>query len=109
MTPPVSPSSTAAVLWRIVTPLASPFSRLQLIIRHFSTLHSSRMTKSFKVAKVTELQDGQMKEVDIPGTEGKVLLSKVKGEFYATGAKCTRTALSLCKSLEADWEITVLR
>ena len=49
------------------------------------------MTKSYKVAKVSELKDGQMKEVEIPGTEGKVLLSRVKGSFYATGAKCTRT------------------
>jgi predicted regulator of Ras-like GTPase activity (Roadblock/LC7/MglB family) len=37
------------------------------------------MSKSFKVAQVSELKDGQMKEVEIPGTEGKVLLSKVKG------------------------------
>lgn len=50
------------------------------------------MTKSYKVAKVSELKDGQMKEVEIPGTEGKVLLSRVKGSFYATGAKCTRTS-----------------
>jgi nitrite reductase/ring-hydroxylating ferredoxin subunit len=95
MTVPVSSSSTAALLWRIVSPLAPPFSRLQLIARHLSTTRPSRMTKTFKVAEVTELQDGQMKEVDIPGTEGKVLLSKVKGEFYATGAKCTRNALPL--------------
>jgi len=49
------------------------------------------MTKTFKVAKVTELKDGQMKEVEIPGTDGKVLLSKVQGQFYATGSRCTRT------------------
>jgi nitrite reductase/ring-hydroxylating ferredoxin subunit len=48
------------------------------------------MTKIFKVAKVSELKDGQMKEVEIPGTEGKILLSRVKGSFYATGSKCTR-------------------
>jgi len=53
------------------------------------------MTKSYKVAKVSEMKDGQMKEVEIPGTEGKVLLSRVKGSFYATGAKCTRTSPSL--------------
>jgi nitrite reductase/ring-hydroxylating ferredoxin subunit len=51
------------------------------------------MSKSFKVAKTTELQDGQMKEVEIPGTEGKVLLSRVKGQFYATGNKCTRMSM----------------
>lgn len=48
------------------------------------------MTKPIKVAKVTDLKDGQMKEVEIPGTEGKVLLSRVKGKFYATGSRCTR-------------------
>ena len=103
MTPPVS-TSTVALLSRI---LASPFSRLQLIVRPLSTTRSHNMTKTFKVAQVTELQDGQMKEVDIPGTEGKVLLSKVKGEFYATGAKCTRTP-SPC-SWWADGEIMVRR
>jgi nitrite reductase/ring-hydroxylating ferredoxin subunit len=48
------------------------------------------MSKSFKVAKTSDLKDGQMKEVEIPGTEGKVLLSRVKGQYYATGNKCTR-------------------
>lgn len=52
------------------------------------------MSKSFKVAKASDLKDGQMKEVEIPGTEGKVLLSKIKGQFYATGNKCTRTPFS---------------
>jgi len=52
------------------------------------------MTKSYKVAKISELKDGQMKEVEIPGTEGKVLLSRVKGSFYATGARCTRKSPS---------------
>jgi len=58
--------------------------------RGFST--SIPMSKAYVVAQVQDLKDGQMKEVDIPGSEGKVLLSRVKGEFYATGAKCTRTA-----------------
>ena len=57
--------------------------------RHFSA-SAAGMSKSFKVAQVSELKDGQMKEVEIPGTEGKVLLSKVKGQFYATGNRCTR-------------------
>jgi nitrite reductase/ring-hydroxylating ferredoxin subunit len=49
------------------------------------------MTNTFKVAKVSDLKDGQMKEVEIPGTDGKVLLSRVKGNIYATGNRCTRT------------------
>ena len=57
------------------------------------------MTKTFKVAKVSELNDGQMKEVEIPGAEGKILLSRVKGSFYATGSKCTRKLPYACRKL----------
>lgn len=59
------------------------------------------MTKTFKVAKVSELKDGQMKEVEIPGAEGKILLSRVKGNFYATGSRCTRKLLLYLH--EIDW------
>jgi apoptosis-inducing factor 3 len=59
------------------------------------------MTKIFKVAKVSELKDGQMKEVGIPGTEGKILLSRIKGSFYATGSKCTRKLPSYLQELLA--------
>ena len=72
------------------TLFTKPFNRrLILINRPFLTTTPKMQT--FKVAKVSDLKDGQMKEVDIPGTEGKVLLSRVKGSFYATGARCTRT------------------
>jgi hypothetical protein len=70
--------------------ILTSLTRLNLLYRHFSTT-SARMTKTFKVAKVSDLKDGQMKEVEIPGTDGKVLLSRVKGDFYATGNRCTRT------------------
>jgi len=39
------------------------------------------------VAKVSDLKDGEMKEVELG--EGKVLLVKDKGQIYATGNKCT--------------------
>ena len=58
-----------------------------------------KMTKTFKVAKVSELKDGQMKEVEIPGTERKILLSRVKGSFYATGSRCTRKLLLYLQEL----------
>ena len=40
-----------------------------------------------KVAKVQDLQDGDMREVVVGKT--KVLLTRLKGKFYAIGAECT--------------------
>jgi len=86
------PSTISSLTTTIQTTLTRPLKLLNLLNRHMvSTRSSSTMSKLFKVAKLSDLKDGQMKEVDIPGTEGKVLLSRVKGEYYATGAKCTRT------------------
>jgi apoptosis-inducing factor 3 len=61
------------------------------------------MTKTFKVANVSELKDGQMKEVEIPGTEGKILLSRVKGSFYATGSRCTRKLPLYLELISVDY------
>ena len=85
MTYSLSSSITTAIL----NTFTKPLNRLFPIRRHIITT-SPRMTKSFKVAKISDLKDGQMKEVEIPGADGKVLLSKVEGNFYATGARCTR-------------------
>ncbi|CAG8568422.1 4419_t:CDS:10 [Paraglomus brasilianum] len=41
------------------------------------------------VAKVSDIKDGEMKEVAFGPSEAKVLLSKVKGQIYATSHKCT--------------------
>lgn len=86
MTPPSS-SSLSTILTSITRPA---LSRLTLLTRHFSTPSQVKMTKSFKVAKISDLKDGQMKEIEIPGAEGSILLSRVQGSFYATGNKCTR-------------------
>jgi len=75
----------------LLTSFTRPLSRLQQLRRQFSS--AAKMSTSFKVAKTSDLKDGQMKEVEIPGTEGKVLLSRVKGQYYATGNRCTRTDL----------------
>jgi NADPH-dependent 2,4-dienoyl-CoA reductase/sulfur reductase-like enzyme/nitrite reductase/ring-hydroxylating ferredoxin subunit len=45
------------------------------------------MLMEAKVAKVQDLQDGDMQEVVIGET--KVLLTRIKGRFYAIGAECT--------------------
>lgn len=45
------------------------------------------MPRKAKVAKVHDLQDGEMREVAIGKT--KVLLVRLKGKFYAIGGECT--------------------
>ncbi len=45
------------------------------------------------VAQVSDLQDGEMKEVSVAKT--KVLLTKVEGKFFATGANCTHYGAKL--------------
>ncbi len=42
--------------------------------------------KSVAVARVSDLKDGEMKEVSLDGTP--ILLARVAGEFYALGAHC---------------------
>ena len=39
------------------------------------------------IAKVSDLQDGEMKEVAVGET--KVLLTRIKGKFHAIGGICT--------------------
>lgn len=46
-------------------------------------------------AKVSDLQDGSMKQVKINETE--ILLARVDGKFYATGAHCTHYGAPLAK------------
>jgi len=53
--------------------------------------------EKIKVASTADLKDGSMKEVDFK--DQKVLLSKVKGQFYATGAKCTHYGAPLAKGV----------
>jgi predicted regulator of Ras-like GTPase activity (Roadblock/LC7/MglB family) len=66
-------------------------SRVSALTRAIST--QVNMAQSYKVVKVSELKDGQMKEVAIPGTQDKILLSRIQGSFYATGSRCTRILL----------------
>ncbi len=43
--------------------------------------------KKVRVAKAGDLEDGQMKAFEV-GDDNKILLSKIDGKFYATGASC---------------------
>ena len=49
------------------------------------------------VAKVNDLQDGQMQQVSVGET--KVLLAKVNGKFHAVGAFCTHYQAPLAKGV----------
>lgn len=51
--------------------------------------------KYFPVAKVSDLKDGQMKQISADGTD--VLLVRVDGKFYAMGAFCTHYGAPLAK------------
>ncbi len=41
----------------------------------------------YRIASISDLRDGQMKSVEINGE--KILLSRIDGKYYATGAFCT--------------------
>ncbi|BGP57298.1 Apoptosis-inducing factor 1 [Rhodotorula sphaerocarpa] len=59
------------------------------------------MTTRVRVGSTDLLNDGQMKEVPFPNpdSESKVLLSKVKGQYYATSSKCTHYGAPLAKGV----------
>ncbi len=50
------------------------------------------------VAKVNDLQDGEMKEITI-ADEKSILLVRVDGKFYALGSKCTHVGAPLAEGV----------
>ncbi|GAA5842177.1 hypothetical protein JCM9279_002809 [Rhodotorula babjevae] len=54
-----------------------------------------------KVGEISLLKDGEMKEVPFPAedSESKVLLSKVRGQYFATSNKCTHYGAPLIKGV----------
>ncbi|AFZ34472.1 Ferredoxin--NAD(+) reductase [Stanieria cyanosphaera PCC 7437] len=53
--------------------------------------------KEIIVAKTTDLRDGQMQQ--IPVDDSQILLAKINGKFYATGAFCTHYGAPLAKGV----------
>ena len=53
--------------------------------------------KEIAVAKITDLQNGQMQQLEIAGSQ--ILLSKINDKFYATGAFCTHYGAPLEKGI----------
>lgn len=53
--------------------------------------------REFAVAKLSELKDGEMKQVSAGGAE--ILLAKISGECYAVGAHCTHYGAPLVEGV----------
>ncbi|QAA80737.1 pyridine nucleotide-disulfide oxidoreductase [Aequorivita sp. H23M31] len=52
-------------------------------------------TKQFSIAKINDLKDGEMKQVNADGTD--ILLAKIDGKYYAVGAFCTHYGAPLAE------------
>lgn len=51
----------------------------------------------------SDLQEGEMKEVQVgPTKDDVILISKVNGKYYASGAKCTHFGFNLAKGILID-------
>ncbi|GAA5897109.1 uncharacterized protein JCM6883_006583 [Sporobolomyces salmoneus] len=77
--------------------LRSPNSNFyppQLKLRMASTVR-------VRVGGLDLLQDGKMKEIPFPkeDSESKILLSKIKGQYYANSSKCTHYGAPLAKGV----------
>ena len=53
--------------------------------------------KEIAVAKTTDLQNGQMQQLEVEGSQ--ILLSKIDDKFYATGAFCSHYGAPLAKGV----------
>ena len=53
--------------------------------------------KEIAVAKIADLQNGQMQQIEVEGSQ--ILLSRINDEFYATGAFCTHYGAPLAKGI----------
>lgn len=79
---------------RLIT-FASSYVKLRLpSVRMSSTVR-------VRVGATDLLQDGKMKEIPFPkeDSESKILLSKVKGQYYANSSKCTHYGAPLAKGV----------
>lgn len=64
--------------------------RLSFVKRILGTTTRSMATaKSYEIGSINDVNDGEKKEVEVPGTGQKVLLSRVGDKYFATSPKCT--------------------
>jgi NADPH-dependent 2,4-dienoyl-CoA reductase/sulfur reductase-like enzyme/nitrite reductase/ring-hydroxylating ferredoxin subunit len=62
------------------------------------------MSREFMVAKVDDLKDGEMKEVEIAGL--KILLTRLAGRFFAIGGECSHFGGPLAEGVLRGEEVT---
>ena len=62
------------------------------------------MSREFVVARVGELQDGEMKGVELEGL--KILLTRLAGKFYAIGGECSHYGGPLAEGVLQGEEVT---
>ncbi|GAA6014260.1 hypothetical protein JCM11491_005018 [Sporobolomyces phaffii] len=91
---------------RLLNPLCRPtttFAAARLV--HYSSSirmsSSSTATVRVRVGGLDLLEDGKMKEIPFPNddSESKILLSKIKGQYYANSSKCTHYGAPLAKGV----------
>jgi NADPH-dependent 2,4-dienoyl-CoA reductase/sulfur reductase-like enzyme/nitrite reductase/ring-hydroxylating ferredoxin subunit len=62
------------------------------------------MPKKFMVARITDLQDGDMKEVEVGGL--KILLTRLDGTFFAIGGECSHYGGPLAEGVLSGMHVT---
>ena len=62
------------------------------------------MSREIDIAKVDELQDGEMKEIEVAGL--KILLTRLDGKFYAIGGECSHYGGPLAEGVLSGEEVT---
>ena len=62
------------------------------------------MSREIDIAKVDELQDGEMKGVEVEGL--KILLIRLEGKFYAIGGECSHYGGPLAEGVLCGEEVT---
>lgn len=72
---------------------------LTLVARNFT--RSTMAPTKVKVGAIDLLKDGEMKEIPFPSedSESKILLTKVKGQYFANSNKCTHYGAPLVKGV----------
>ena len=62
------------------------------------------MSKKFVVAHIDDLQDGDMKQVEVGGL--KILLTRLDGEFFALGGECSHFGGPLAEGVLSGMHVT---
>lgn len=98
-------SSTLRTSIRLAAPRSAPGLspalplNLPLVARNFT--RSTMAPTKVKVGAIDLLKDGEMKEIPFPSedSESKILLTKVKGQYFANSNKCTHYGAPLVKGV----------